>query len=211
MRLSKSIVLFCAILILSPSLVFAQGALLDKGQSGFGTQIGYAQGPESNVLQGTFVGTAVGLIDIGFFIGSINNDRRGSRTSVGFITELYLVREDTNQTVPLNLSIFFQYGSAGAANLGTIGISVFKKMAVSRYSYKQPYLSLAKTWSSGFAERGEFVIEFGFTFAGKKGNSKIFSFTPSIAKIKDDIFIGLSLGFTFPLQPQDQAKDEWDF
>ena len=211
MRLSKIIYVPCAILLLSSATVFAQGALLDKGQSGFGTQIGYAQGPESNVLQGTFVGTAVGLIDIGFFIASINNDRRSSQTTVGFITEFYPVREDTNQIVPLNLSIFFQYGSAGADNLGTIGISVFKKMAVSRYSYKQPYLSLAKTWPSGFAERGEFAIEFGFTFAGKKGNSKIFSFTPSIAKSKDDIFIGLSVGFTFPVQPQDQVKEEWGF
>ena len=211
MKLSKIIFIPCAVLIVSSASVIAQGYLLDKGQSGFGTQIGYAQGPESNILQGTFVGTVSGMVDIGFFFRSTSIDRSSSMNSVGIIYEFYPLRADTTGSPPLNISIFFQYGSSGTENPSSLGFYVFKKVSASENSFMQPYLSLAKSWPFGVDKPGEYIIEFGFTFAGKKGNSKIFSMTPSIAKSKDDIFIGLSAGFTFPLQFQDQKKDEWEF
>lgn len=200
MKLLKTIVLFCAVLILSPSLVFAQADVFQKGESGIGFLIGYADGDRSNTIQGTALGTISGILDFGFFTNSVSRGRSSDRTiTTGYHLGIYPIRENASSKIKINLGIFAEYSNIEGENFEIVGISIFKRLGKSS-SFVQPKASVIKVWPRGFSKPGEMAYQFDFTIAWKNETS-IITITPSLLYGEDATVVGFTAGFAVPLKP----------
>ena len=197
MRLSKIIFLFCAVLILSPSIVFAQADFFQKGESGLGFLIGYAEGDRSNTIQGAAFLTYSGILDVGVYFGSVrlgNSSRRSSAT--GYHVGIYPLRESKTGGIKFNFGVFAEHSRIRRDNFNTVGISLFKKMGGASSSFFQPKVSLLKVWQQGSSNTGDLAYQFDFTLGWRKSIS-IITATLSILNGEDATIIGFTAGLTF--------------
>ena len=199
MKLSKIIFLYCAVLMLSPSSVFAQADFFQKGESGIGLLAGYAEGNNSNTIQGAALVTYSGMLDLGIYTSSTSRIRSSRRNSTtGYHLGIYPLRENKSKSIKINLGIFAEYSNINGINYEIVGISMFKRMGGSS-SFSQPKISVIKVWPRGFNQPGEMAYQFDFTLGWRKKYS-IITATASVLKGEDASILGLTVGYAIPFK-----------
>ena len=199
MKLSKIVILFCAVLFLLPASVIAQADFFQKGESGIGLLAGYAEGNSSNTIQGAAFVIYSGILDFGIYNSSISQGRSWRRTSTtSYHLGIYPLRENASRSIRINLGIFAEYSNIQGINHEIVGISMFKRMGGSS-SFSQPKVSVIKVWPRGFNQPGEMAYQLDFTLGWRQRNS-IFTATASVLKGEDATILGFTAGFAIVLE-----------
>lgn len=101
-----------AILFLCSISLFAQGAYLEKGENGFGTEIRGIWTPDDFVGVGLTAGYSIaGILDVGFGLGYTLGELSGSDStelSLGFDYNVSVIKQSAR--VPLSVQILGSYG-----------------------------------------------------------------------------------------------------
>lgn len=201
MKLSKIIFLYCAVLTLSPSLAFAQADFFQKGESGVGFLVGYAEGNNSSTFQRTALVTLAGVIDFGVSTSTIS--RKNSSSSIdatAFHLGIYPLRADTSNNININLRIFGEYSSISGEDIGIVGISIFKRSSNMNSFFSQSKFSVIKVlYLSSFSRPSEMVYQIDFTIGWQKKYS-IITATASMLKGEDASILGLTVGYAIPFK-----------
>lgn len=195
MTLSKIVVLFCVVFLLTPASTFAQADFFQKGESGVGFLAGYAEGGNSSTIQRTALVTLAGMIDFGVFTNTIS--RKESSYSIGatgFHLGIYPLRADTSKNIKINLGMFAEYTSISGEDIGIVGISIFKRSSNVNSFFSQSKFSIIKVLylsSSGKPSTMAYQIDFTLGWLQK---FSIITVTPSILKGENATIIGFTAG-----------------
>jgi len=200
MKLSKIIFVPCAVLLFSSASVFAQGALLDKGQSGSSFIVGYAKSNSISLLQGSFINTYRGFLDFGISMGSAGRTVRfDDINSFGLHLELIPVRESSiSGGFPLNFSGFGIWTTQKSANSSSYGFggSIFKRANLGEKSFIVLNFAFAKVWPISFESDGEMITSLDLPIVLMLDKKRRFSITPSYFNNGTEKGLGISVGLT---------------
>lgn len=201
MKFSKIIFIPCAILLLSSVSVFAQGSLLDKGESGSALIFGYTETDDATVTQGSLVVTTKGLVDFGISLGSINPDLIDKNFRiVGLHLELFPIRESAKPGgMPINVSLFGIWTNNEPNNNIAYGLggSIFKKLKLDEQFYFVPTLGFTKVWPFGFDFDVVNLTSYDFPLVMKFKNKMRLSFTMSFFTSDEQSGTGFFVGLSF--------------
>ena len=195
MKLSKIVFLFCAVLILSPSFVFAQAEFFQKGESGISMKAGYAGGNNTTEFQVAALGILGGIFDIGVAKSSISSKNSYfSINSTIYHVGIYPLREDESKNIKINLGMFAEFSSVRSQDVGIVGISIFKRSSSVNSFFSQSKFSIIKVLylsSSGKPSTMAYQIDFTLGWLQK---FSIITVTPSILKGENATIIGFTAG-----------------
>ncbi len=212
MRLDIFLIVFAILLV--PSLAFSQGALLQKGEDGYGMLAGPVFVTDAVFIQGAFVLTASGRFDLGFSIlHEVKSDNYGQNNVFGVGTEFYVFREDDIKKIPFTSSVYLQFSDISSTYFGTAGISVYKRFEESRRSFVQPFFTFSYTKRfGGYGELRFFGGGCGISITSNVGQSAVFSFTPAVMTDYYGVTGAISIGITISLTPRsEEEKPVFDF
>lgn len=197
MKYSRIIFLFCAVIILSPESVFSQADFFQKGESGVGLLVGYAQSDRSNSMQGALLATISGMLDFGFFTNYIKVGKTWRKIeSTGYHLGIYPLRESASKNLKINIGIFAEYININGINNEILGISIFKRLGDESF-FLQPKMSAIKVWPRGVSKPGEMAYQFDLT-AGFFKKSSIITMTTSLLSGEDVTVVGFTAGLAIP-------------
>ena len=201
MKLFEIIFLFCAVLILSPSLVFAQADFLQKGESGISMRAGYAEGNDATEFQVAALGILGGIFDFGVAKSSISSKNSYfSSNSTIYHVGVYPLREDTSKNITINLGLFGEYSSVRGDDIGIVGISIFKRSSNINSFFSKSKFSVIKVFNlSSSIIPSEMAYQLDFTI-GQQVSTTIIYTTLSFLKGQDATIVGLTAGFAIALE-----------
>lgn len=202
MKLSKIIFLFWAVLILSPSLAFAQADFFQKGESGIGLLIGYAKSNNSSTIKSGALLTLNGVVDFGVFQSSIKSERSPYNiNTTGYHLGIYPLREDTSNNIKINLGFFAEYSSIRGEDIGIVGISIFKRSSNLNSFFSQSKFSVIKVLYLSSSNRpSEMAYQLDFTIGWQKKYS-IITATASVLNGEDATILGFTAGLAIAFEP----------
>lgn len=196
MKLSKIVVLFCAVMLLPPASAFAQADFFQKGESGISIHAGYAEGNDATEFQVAALGILGGIFDLGVAKSSISpKNSYFSINSTIYHVGIYPLREDTSKNIKINLGFFAEYSNIRGEDIGIVGISIFKRSSNLNSFFSQSKFSVIRVlYLSSFSRPGEMAYQLDFTL-GRRVSTTIINATLSLLKGQNATIVGLTAGF----------------
>lgn len=205
------------ILILFSSVMFGQGAFLERGQSGLGVGVGFSTNENSSSF-GVSLGYSIsGIVDLGFSVERVNADNDLHATAVSPSLSFYPLKQ--NESVPFTLGFGFGYQSQElssdsfggydveiSGDYYSIGASLQRTIYASDRSRVQPMIGVSfvtgttkvkTSWGSGESEDDATGFSLGLAGIFDVSPKTIFALTPQIGISEGVTSFGVNIAFIF--------------
>lgn len=222
---SRSAVIMFVLLLAMVSTGFAQGDYLNRGESGFGLNVGFSNNSDATGLGGKVSYSINGIADFGLSFTRISFDQKLfgedlKGTAISPSAAFHLVKQDSINT-PVSATIFLgyemdTYSSKALDALGWdmsgsfwgFGLSLFRNIRTAPTTVLQPSVS-AGLWTGTIKVKDSFgnskneddnitAFQFGLSvFLESAQQTSAFRIDPSISFSEGNTTLSLGAGYIF--------------